>query len=63
MYSIKHKEQSEEIDALTHLLGTGDTKTLIQQNRLTNIHTKTEYSWYLQLSSINCAIIPNHTFQ
>ena len=33
-YIIKHKEESEEIASLMHLLGTGDTKTFIQQNRL-----------------------------
>ena len=36
MYSIKHKAQSEEIDFLMHLLGTGDTTILVQQNRFIN---------------------------
>ena len=31
---IKHKEQGEKIASLMHLLGTGDTKTFIQQHKL-----------------------------
>ena len=34
MYSIQHKGQSEKIASLMHLLGTRDTETFIQQNRL-----------------------------